>query len=238
MNMTSNGQQELALSHPATDPHVTIPRVGMHLLLEAYCCTRELKADAWELAVELSCLRAAGLTNTQLRWLLSKGYALHRTERSQPGAPRRTFEEVGNLSLPEGTCLVLTDVGADYALGSFPPWAVVAPAEARLHNPVWDEARRELRVGLTVVKRFKQPAANQELVLRALQEEGWPPRIDDPLPPEADQDPKRRLHSTISNLNRGQRHGIKVHFEGAGDGESVSWRLLGTAPAGDDRAKA
>jgi hypothetical protein len=75
-------------------------------------------------------------------------------------------------------------------------------------------------------------------VLRVLQEEGWPPRIDDPLPPEADQDPKRRLHSTISNLNRGQGHGIKVYFAGGGDGESVCWRLLEAAAAAQRRAKA
>jgi hypothetical protein len=30
-------------------------------------------------------------------------------------------------------------------------------------------------------------------------------RIDDPLPPDAGQDPKRRLRGTLSNLNRGKR---------------------------------
>jgi hypothetical protein len=34
-----------------------------------------------------------------------------------------------------------------------------------------------------VVKEFKLPAPNQETILTAFQEEGWPPRIDDPLPP-------------------------------------------------------
>jgi hypothetical protein len=61
-------------------------------------------------------------------------------------------------------------------------------------------------------------------VLSAFEEEGWPPRLDDPLPPHSEQDRKRRLHTTISNLNRSQDHRL-IHFEGAGDGQSISWRL-------------
>jgi hypothetical protein len=74
-----------------------------------------------------------------------------------------------------------------------------------------------------VVKRFKQPAGNQELVLEAFEEEGWPPRIDDPLPPAPNQDGKRRLQSTIWNLNRG-REARLIRFAGGGDGQSVCWR--------------
>jgi hypothetical protein len=85
-----------------------------------------------------------------------------------------------------------------------------------------------------LVKRFKQPAANQELILEAFQEEAWPSRIDDPLHPAFDQNSKQRLHSTISNLNRCQENRL-IHFEGGGDGKSVCWRLL-LAPS-DGRAK-
>ena len=84
------------------------------------------------------------------------------------------------------------------------------------------------------MKRFKQPAANQELILEAFQEEAWPSRIDDPLHPAFDQNSKQRLHSTISNLNRCQENRL-IHFEGGGDGKSVCWRLL-LAPS-DGRAK-
>jgi hypothetical protein len=94
--------------------------------------------------------------------------------------------------------------------------------------PVWDARRRELRAGHLLVKRFRQPARNQELVLAAFAEDHWPPRIDDPLPPELGQDAKQRLHSTITNLNRGHQHRI-IRFEGGGDGESVCWRFVGTA---------
>jgi len=52
--------------------------------------------------------------------------------------------------------------------------------------------------------------------------------VDDPLPPRPNQDPKKRLHSTISNLNRNQENRL-LHFEGGGNGESICWRVL--APA-------
>ena len=57
-----------------------------------------------------------------------------------------------------------------------------------------------------IVKEFKVPAANQEAILAAFQEEGWVPRIDDPLAPQLNQDSKRWLHDTINSLNRNQKH--------------------------------
>jgi len=91
--------------------------------------------------------------------------------------------------------------------------------------PHWDPVRQELRLGEVVVKQFKVPAANQERVLAAFQEEGWPRRIDDPLPPSPDLDPKRRLHETISSLNRNLLRPW-IHFHGDGTGQGIRWRLL------------
>ena len=90
--------------------------------------------------------------------------------------------------------------------------------------PSWDAARRELRVGPALVKRFKQRAPNQQMILDAFEEEGWPPLIDDPLPPKIDQDTKRRLHCTIDNLNRAHERPL-IHFHGGGNGQSIGWRL-------------
>ena len=91
--------------------------------------------------------------------------------------------------------------------------------------PVWDPLRREFQVGDRVVKRFRLPSANQETLLMAFQEEGWPPRIDDPLPPRPNQDPKMRLHNAIKGLNRHQKHRL-VRFMGDGTGEGVLWELM------------
>ena len=238
MSTTDNAlvRSRLDPGHLSSGIHLGLAAKGLRLLLDAHRCVRELEADDWEFAVEIGCLRAAGLTHTDLRWLLYRGYALQGVERWQVGTRRRTFRQVANLSLLETACFVLTDAGAAYVLGCVGQGEEEAPAHERRESPVWDEKRRELRVGQVVVKRFKQPAANQERVLQAFQEEGWPPRIDDPLPPEEEQEPKRRLHRTISNLNRRQRGQIRVHFGGGGEGESVCWRLLGVGSEG--RAKA
>src|SRR5947209_486177 len=53
------------------------------------------------------------------------------------------------------------------------------------------------------------------------QEEGWPSRIDDPLSPVHEQDTKRRLHSTINNLNRCHERPL-MQFHGGGDGQTVA----------------
>jgi hypothetical protein len=190
------------------------------LLLEAYEGAREAGVDRWEFSVELAALRDAGLTPTQLRWLLLGGYLVEAVEMTRPEDEGRSFRRVVNLSLSERACFVLTDTGAVQAhavLRDGKPQEGGAPV-----RPVWDGERRELRIGDVVVKRFKQPAANQERVLAAFEEEGWPPRIDDPLPPLQEQDGRARLHATISNLNRGQGPG-RIVFGGGGDGESVCW---------------
>jgi hypothetical protein len=49
-------------------------------------------------------------------------------------------------------------------------------------KPQWDGQKRELRYGGQLLKRYHVPAANQEILLAALEEVGWPERMDDPLP--------------------------------------------------------
>ena len=91
--------------------------------------------------------------------------------------------------------------------------------------PRWDQERRTLWLGSQLIKQFKQPAPIQELILAAFQEEGWPPHLDDPLPPERDQDAKERLHHTIKNLNRALKCGL-LHFHGDGNGRGITWKLI------------
>lgn len=97
-------------------------------------------------------------------------------------------------------------------------------------RPCWDRDRQELRVGEHVVKQFKVPAPNQEVLLAVFHEEGWPVRIDDPLPPRADLEPKRRLHDTINSLNRNQKTPL-VRFLGDGTGQGVRWEFTERALA-------
>lgn len=98
-------------------------------------------------------------------------------------------------------------------------------------SPTWDRDRQQLLVGKVIVKEFKVPASNQEAILAAFQEENWPPRIDDPLSPVPDQDPKRRLHDTINSLNRNQKQAL-VRFLGDGSGQGVRWEFTRAAKNG------
>jgi len=91
--------------------------------------------------------------------------------------------------------------------------------------PYWDADRRQLSLGGTVVKHYKLPSPNQEMILTAFEEEDWRPRIDDPLPPVSHLNPKRRLHDTIKSLNRHQKNRI-VRFAGDGRGEGILWEPM------------
>ena len=59
----------------------------------------------------------------------------------------------------------------------------------------------------------------------AFEEEEWPPRVDDPLPPQRDLEPKRRLHDTLRSLNRHQQNTL-IRFKGDGTGEGIRWTLV------------
>jgi hypothetical protein len=215
------------LPHRAPASHInTPPAAALGLLLEAYDYARQLEKDVWDFAVEIGPLREAGLTNNHLRWLLCLGYAEHGIEQTRLGTVRRQFSRVDNLSLTDGACFVLTEAGAAYARSAAVTSVAQPEAERGDEKPVWDAARRELRFRGVLVKRFRQPSPSQEAILAAFDEESWPPRIDDPLPPETGQDAKRRLQRTIGNLNRAQENPV-LHFQGGGDGQSVQWRACG-----------
>jgi hypothetical protein len=89
-------------------------------------------------------------------------------------------------------------------------------------KPFWDDELKRLWLGNALVKEYHRPATNQRSILAAFQEENWPPRIDDPLPPFRAIDPKDRLHDTISALNRKQKRAL-IRFSGDGSGRGVRW---------------
>jgi hypothetical protein len=202
-----------------------------------------------------------GLTTSDFRWLVCKGYVNHAREITRLGEDGRTFEREGNLTLTEQTCLVLTDTGLRFAVEllaggplpheprldplthetgfasrSDPPRTVDGersrPHETTLDSrsaagsiPEWDRDRQELRLGRVIVKQFKVPAPNQEIVLASFEEESWPIRIDDPLPVHPSIAAKQRLHETITSLNRNQRTRL-INFSGDGSGQGVRWEAF------------
>jgi hypothetical protein len=223
-------------------------REALQLLADAAACAQDVGAEMWQFAVELSALRRAGLTANECRWLVAKGLARHAREITALDADRRVFQNYSNLALSKRTCFVIAERGQAYAnalLRQTPRRRSTdtrestainrrrASAESNGHSgtltPTWDSDRQQLRVGRVIVKEFKVPAANQEAILAAFQEEGWVPRIDDPLAPQLNQDSKRRLHDTINSLNRNQKHQL-IRFLGDGKGEGIRWEFSTDPP--------
>jgi hypothetical protein len=202
---------------------------ALQVLLEAYAYSQDVQNGTWQFAVELPTLLEAGCTRSALRWLASQGYVEHAIETTRANAKARSFRRVANLSMIEKTCFVLTASGLALAQAHRVSPTSEPAAQAMVGTlPCWDAKLRELRVGGVLVKQFRVPAANQELILDAFQEEGWPSHLDDPLPPQTGMDPKRRLHETIDRLNRSQKHRL-IRFHGDGTGRGVRWELLETA---------
>ncbi len=202
--------------------------------------------DPWDFAVELPQLSEFGVGTHTLRTMICRQWITHMRE--VPNSDLyRAFEPESDLVLSSRSCFVLTRKGFEIATelsesrarymtdpefssnsGDQPSIQHLRrqsfePKQSRNHPqtmPCWDQERRELRIGEIVVKRFKWPAKNQEQVLDAFQEEGWPTHIDDPLVPDPQICPKRRLHDTLKCLNRKQIVDA-IKFRGDGTGQGV-----------------
>src|SRR4051794_20984292 len=217
-------------------------RVGLALLFQAYCYSQDAGVNLWDFALEIDKLYATGLTINDLRWLVAKEFVEHGREVSLYGDPHRTFQAAVGFSFEPGTCVVLTSKGAAFVRESsselvLPPGMTtsVEPASEgmpRAENggheaiakPHWASTRRELCLKGTVVKRYRVPARNQEMILSAFEDDGWPEHLDAPLPVTHAVDPKTRLHDAINRLNHSQENPL-VRFHGNGSGTGIFWKL-------------
>ena len=101
---------------------------------------------------------------------------------------------------------------------------VTQPPEGERQKPVYDALLRELRVGEVVTRVYRQPARNQEALLRAFQGAGWKCRIR--APKQLCHDP-RRLRETLDQLNTPQKGRPKLlQFRGDGTGSGVMWEWV------------
>jgi len=91
-------------------------------------------------------------------------------------------------------------------------------------TPCYDRDCRLFTWGRHILKHFRQPSYNQELILCAGEELDWPAWFDDPLPLKHGTNPKTRLHDTLKDLNRRQTMQL-VHFMGDGTGRRVGWGM-------------
>jgi hypothetical protein len=210
-------------------------RNALQLLLQATEYAAEMNRDEWEFAVEIAYLQEVGLTVNDIRWLIFQDYVQHAVEINDPRNESRVFQNHSKL-LASHSCFVLTPRGIEFARsinanglparqgpsGPSGTELIARPRHAEILKPNWDKDRRALLYGPHIVKQFKVPAPNQEIILATFDEEDWPVRIDDPLPNHSAMDSKRRLHDTINSLNRNQKITL-LRFQGDGTGESICW---------------
>lgn len=222
------------LSSPPNCPLSTQGRIqsALEILRQAAEYALQTDSDRWEFAVEMEELRAAGLNTSDFRWLQRQGLVEHRKEITREEEDRRSFISVGELCFPPGTCFVLAGnflegpLMAGDGLEHHVNCGVSPQLQSAAAAPVWRNDIRALIFRGRIVKRFRWPAVNQEAILNAFEEDGWPERIDDPIPPQIGQEPKRRLADTIKCLNRKHMHHL-LHFRGDGTGAGVIWEPSG-----------
>lgn len=86
-------------------------------------------------------------------------------------------------------------------------------------KPLFDEDTGELSFREHVLRSYCPRATNCLLVLKVFAEEGWPRRIDDPLPIGKN---AQRISNTIRALNKKLR---VIEFYAGGDRASFCWRV-------------
>src|SRR5262249_28229067 len=154
-------------------------------LKRARDCADDVQADPWDFGLEIGQLYAAGLTITDLRWMVARGLVEHADETSTHGDEHRSFTPSRGLTFLPTTCIILTNDGAALAVAeSATPYDDIPAANGQSTaraspRPRWDAARRQLSFGDKMVKRFQVPAKNQELILAAFEKNDWPQSIDD-----------------------------------------------------------
>lgn len=99
---------------PAVSPTSDHFRCGMSLLWQSWTYAQDAGADMWDFALEINALYEAGLTISDLRWLVSKAYAEHGQETSIYGDAHRSFRLSDGLTFTGETCFLLTPTGADF----------------------------------------------------------------------------------------------------------------------------
>ena len=211
-------------------------RGGLEALYANRFYAADLQQDPWKFALHFAELRELGITRTDIQWLLHKGI-LHR---------RPTVDETNSLLRSATTTLsdllfILSDKGCSYVSPASVAAAPTSDGDApdleptdtqaagdslSEWRPCWNRHDRELYFGDQLVKKFSVPAKNQELVLTAFEEEGWPQHIDSPLPPtKSGEVAAVRLRDTIKRLNQG--HQAKyVTFHGNGSGSQIVWHRI------------
>lgn len=212
---------------------------GLIELVEAYRLSQDCRSPPIEFAIEISRLHRLGVNDSHLRWLLKKDLLRHAIETSLVTNSQRWFHENCGPIFNENSCFFLTGNGFNLffeCAGDLceNPLERACPSADRLGGaeshpevqpvPVWNADRQELRYVGELVKRYKLPSKNQIAILNSFQEDGWPVRIDDPLPQSPGVDSRRKLNDTVKALNNNQKKNW-LRFRSDGTGEGITWEV-------------
>ena len=188
-------------------------------LRDAHEVAASHKKTCWELAVEVDELYRKGFSVNEIRQGLLNKHCEMRVEITGCESDQRVFEPVNSLFVPRNACLVVTQAGINYLDACAEE---LDSANGCSTVPVWKPDQRSLFFDGVLIKRYRCPARNQEIVLSAFQEDGWVARIDDPLPTKNEVDRKQRLQDTIKGLNR-NRKSETLTFTGDGTASGIIW---------------
>jgi hypothetical protein len=210
----------------------------MELLLARWECT-DLGQSPREHPVPLCRLHELGIPDDILLWMLFHDHIehLHTSPKRQRGTYRENrtpCQPAKSLTFTAESCFALNDRGAEFA-DAFLADALLPQFEGAFEDawqklimgllvPAYHRDERVFTWGEHVLKRFRQPAVNQELVLISAEELDWPEWFDDPLHRKNGHNPKTLLHDTIKDLNRRQSEWL-IHFKGDGSGRRIGWEL-------------
>ena len=97
------------------------------------------------------------------------------------------------------------------------PERALGPEPCLNAKPRWDAILRVLTWNNKTVGAYARRAPNQAMILSAFEEEGWPTRIDDPLP-------RGRLRQTLKDLQKKFKD-APITFRADGTGEGILWTI-------------
>jgi hypothetical protein len=214
------------LSIPASADRQSRLSSGLLTLVEAADDARKASSDIWQFALSLHGLLVNGLLESDLRWLLTNGLLETACEQIEQRKGKRIFQSLPDLSITVQSCFVITKAGRKFAtsIGKLNPTGSdrKSPQETGNSIPSWDALARKLLWQGQIVKQFRTPAANQEMLLAAFEALCWVSRIENPLAGHSDEDNHQQLRETVRRLNGRQRQ-IRIRFTRDGTGRGVCW---------------
>ena len=153
----------------------TTSRDGIEQLCRAWVLAQDAGRPPPEFGVEIRCLRKLGLTDSDLRWLLCKGYIKHYWDLTLPGERGRTTRCNLSLRFSKRSCFALTQAGWEFAERfDYTPQMQTrhetnpdADERSATSIPAWNATSRQLTMDGFVLKTFQVPSSNQELILAA-----------------------------------------------------------------------